>query len=404
MDLSNIGQFNTINDAITALKLGQIVIVCDDENRENEGDFIVLAEFATPEVVNFMVTHGRGLVCMPLSEEYAKRLSLLPMVEKNTDNLNTAFTVSIDHISNTTGISAYDRSVTINKVLDESSIATDFRRPGHIFPLIAKNGGVLDRMGHTEAMVDLAKLCNAKPVGVICEIMNFDGTMARVDELMQIAKQFDLKIITIKDLIHYRKMHDRLLVREAVANLPTSLGKFTIYGYSNLINQDECIAVVKGDLSKLANTSPLVRVHSECLTGDVFHSLRCDCGEQLDNALKLIEQEGLGVVIYLPQEGRGIGLINKLRAYELQEKGIDTVDANLQLGFPVDLREYFIAKQILRDLGISKIRLITGNPDKIKELENYGISITERVVMPSNPHPENTKYLETKAQKLGHFL
>jgi 3,4-dihydroxy 2-butanone 4-phosphate synthase/GTP cyclohydrolase II len=396
-------KFDSIADAISDLKNGKIIIVCDDENRENEGDFVALAEFATPDVVNFMITHGRGLLCMPVSEEYANRLNLVPMVNKNTDNLNTAFTISVDHVSNSTGISAYDRATTIAKIIDPRSQANDFRRPGHVFPLIATPMGVLGRLGHTEATVDLARLCHAKPAGIICEIMNSDGTMARVDNLFAISRQFDLKIITIKDLVHYRKHVEILIKREAVAELPTLLGKFDIYGYSNIIDNKEHVAVVKGDL-KSADKIPLVRIHSECLTGDVFHSLRCDCGEQLNKALSALEADGLGIIIYLRQEGRGIGLINKLRAYKLQQGGLDTVEANLQLGFPDDMREYPIAAQILRDLECKEVRLITNNPEKIKELESYGIIVTERVSLESTRYPENTGYLDTKIEKFGHLL
>ncbi|MBP9743605.1 MAG: bifunctional 3,4-dihydroxy-2-butanone-4-phosphate synthase/GTP cyclohydrolase II [Burkholderiales bacterium] len=396
-------KFNTINEALNDLKAGKVIIVCDDENRENEGDFVALAEFATPEIVNFMITHGRGLLCMPLSEEYAHRLALMPMVNNNTDTLKTAFTVSIDHISNGTGISAYDRATTISKVLDLNSIATDFRRPGHVFPLIAKSRGVFARAGHTEATVDLAKLCNSQPVGVICEIINVDGSMARGDDLYKVAQQFNLKRITIKDLISYRRINEKLVNREAVANLPTQLGKFKIYAYSNLLDANEHVAIVKGDLTHL-DTPPLVRIHSECLTGDVFHSYRCDCGEQLNLALAAIEQAPYGVLIYLRQEGRGIGLINKIKAYALQETGVDTVDANLQLGFAGDLRDYTIAVQILKDMGIHKIRLITNNPCKMEELAEAGIHVVERISLKTAVHPENAKYLATKVEKFGHLL
>ncbi|MDQ5920625.1 MAG: 3,4-dihydroxy 2-butanone 4-phosphate synthase / cyclohydrolase [Pseudomonadota bacterium] len=398
--------FNTITEAVEDLKAGKIIIVCDDENRENEGDFIALAEFATPEVINFMITHGRGLLCTPLSEEYAKRLSLLPMVVENTDVLNTPFTVSIDHISNSTGISAYDRAATVSKILDPNSIPSDFRRPGHTFPLVAKLGGVFARRGHTEATVDLARLCGSAPVGVLCEIMNADGTMARVKELHKIARHFNLKMITIKDLIQYRRHSEKLVTREAVVELPTDVGKFRMYGYSNLLDFREHVAIVKGDLSEInLNEVPvMVRIHSECLTGDVFHSRRCDCGEQLNVALSTIEQEGLGVIIYLRQEGRGIGLLNKLKAYELQETGIDTVDANLQLGFASDLREYVLAAKILVDLGIHKIRLITNNPTKIKELTEANIQVVERIGLKTTAHPENQRYLATKVKKFGHLL
>ena len=394
--------FDTIADAINDLKYGKVVIVCDDENRENEGDFVALAELTTPEVVNFMITHGRGLVCMPVSVEYAEKLNLTPMVNKNTDNLNTAFTISVDHITNSTGISAFDRATTITKIIDPKSVINDFRRPGHIFPLIAIKNGVLGRLGHTEATVDLAKMCNSKPAGIICEIMNTDGTMARVNDLFKIATRFGLKIITIKDLVIYRKNVEKLIRCEAVAELPTQIGKFDIYGYSNILDDKEHLAIVKGKL-KSSDKIPLVRIHSECLTGDVFHSLRCDCGEQLNNALTTIENEGVGVVIYLRQEGRGIGLINKIKAYKLQQEGLDTIEANLKLGFPDDMREYLIAAQILRDLDCTEIRLITNNPEKIKELESYGIKVSEKVVLESTRYPENTRYLDTKVEKFGHF-
>ena len=397
--------FNTITEAITDLKQGKIIIVCDDENRENEGDFVVLAEFATPDIVNFMITHGRGLLCVPLSNEYATRLNLAPMTTINTDNLGTAFTISIDHKSNSTGISADDRATTIAKVIDSNSIASDFRQPGHIFPLIAKSKGVLERPGHTEATVDLARLCNSSPAGVICEIMNADGTMARVDDLFKIAKQFNLKMITIKDLIHYRKSFDTLVTREVVADLPTTFGKFNIYGYSNIIDKKEHLAIVKGNVQSIMDTqAPLVRIHSECLTGDVFHSLRCDCGEQLQASLNAIELDGCGIIIYLRQEGRGIGLINKLRAYKLQQNGLDTVQANLELGFLDDMREYYFAAQILRDLNCTNIRLITNNPDKINELESYGITVVKRIGLESTKNTENINYLTTKIEKLGHLL
>ena len=397
--------FNNIIDAIDDLKQGKMVIVVDDEHRENEGDFVVLAEFITPVIINFMITHGRGLVCMPLSEEYATRLKLSPMVLNNTDNLGTAFTVSIDHKSNSTGISAYDRAITIEKVIDPLSKASDFRRPGHVFPLIARPNGVLDRLGHTEATVDLAKLCDSSHAGVICEIMNEDGTMARGDDLFKIAQQFGLKIITIKDLVYYRKSFDKLVTCEAVAELPTLFGRFEIYGYSNILDDKEHVAIVKGNVKSVeCMQKPLVRIHSECLTGDVFHSLRCDCGEQLENSLNQIESEGCGVVIYLRQEGRGIGLLNKLRAYKLQQDGLDTVQANLQLGFLDDMREYFFAAQILQDLQCTHIRLITNNPDKIKELESYGIVVEERVSLESTRNLENNNYLATKIEKFGHLL
>jgi 3,4-dihydroxy 2-butanone 4-phosphate synthase/GTP cyclohydrolase II len=394
--------FDTIDSALNDLKLGKIIIICDDEARENEGDFVALADFVTPELVNFMVTHGRGLLCMPITQEYATRLDLPAMAQVNTDLFNTAFTVSIDHLSNSTGISATDRATTIQKIIDENITAADFRRPGHIFPLIAKPGGVLERHGHTEAVVDLARLAGKKPAGFICEIMNADGTMARRDDLLILAKTHNLKIITIKDLIEYRKTHDVLVQREAEATLPTHLGNFNITGYTNQIDGNHHIAITKGDLS--ITKAPLVRIHSECLTGDIFHSKRCDCGEQLDMALKLIEKEQVGAVIYMRQEGRGIGLINKIKAYKLQEDGMDTAEANRALGFADDLREYFLATQILRDLGISEVRLITNSPAKIAALEQYGIKVVERIALKTTPLPENKHYLQTKSTKLGHLL
>lgn len=394
--------FDSIESAITELKQGKIIIVCDDEDRENEGDFIALAEKISPEIVNFMITHGRGLVCMPIDQKYADRLNLTPMVHKNTDHLNTAFTISIDHITNSTGISALDRATTIKKVIDEAVSINDFRRPGHIFPLTAHPGGVLKRKGHTEATIDLAKLCNAKPAGVICEIINEDGSMARRDDLLKMAKTHGLKIITIKDLIEYRKHKDNLIQREAIAKLPTRLGEFNIVGYSNLVDDREHIAIIKGQPG--SSNAPLVRIHSECLTGDVLHSLRCDCGEQLDMALSMIEKEQVGIIVYLRQEGRGIGLINKIKAYKLQETGLDTAEANQALGFASDLREYFIAAQILRDLGSTNIRLMTNSPEKINALEHYGIKVVERIPLKTTPHEENSRYLNTKITKFGHLI
>jgi 3,4-dihydroxy 2-butanone 4-phosphate synthase/GTP cyclohydrolase II len=394
--------FDTIDRALEDLKQGKVVIVCDDEKRENEGDFIALAETITPEVINFMITHGRGLVCMPIDEAYALKLDLPVMAKNNTDNFRTAFTVSIDHISNSTGISAFDRATTVRMALDDTAKASDFRRPGHIFPLIAKPGGVLKRHGHTEAMVDLAKLCGSKPAGVICEIINEDGTMARRDDLFKLAKSANLAIITVTELIEYRKAHDILITREAEARLPTKLGNFKITGYSNKLDGYEHVAITKGNLTKLK--APLVRIHSECLTGDVFHSLRCDCGEQLEMALNLIQHEKIGAVIYLRQEGRGIGLLNKLKAYELQEKGLDTVEANLKLGFADDMREYFLAAQILRDLGVEAVQLMTNNPQKVAALERYGIKVIKRVSLKTKSHAANKEYLQTKITKFGHLL
>ncbi|MBN3527682.1 bifunctional 3,4-dihydroxy-2-butanone-4-phosphate synthase/GTP cyclohydrolase II [Paenibacillus apiarius] len=400
--MNDIIHFDSIEEAIYDLMQGKIIVVVDDEDRENEGDFLALADKATPEVINFMITEGRGLVCVPITAERAEELELPPMVTHNTDNHGTAFTVSIDHVDTSTGISAHERSLTIQKMLDPAARAHDFRRPGHIFPLIAKAGGVLRRAGHTEAAVDLARMCGSSPAGVICEVIKEDGTMARLPDLMELKEKHGLKLICIKDLIHYRNEKENLVRREVEVNMPTDFGTFKAIAYTNEVDNKEHVALVKGHID---GTQPvLVRVHSECLTGDVFHSHRCDCGPQFAAALQKIEAEGTGVLLYMRQEGRGIGLINKLKAYKLQEQGLDTVDANLKLGFPPDLRDYGIGAQILKDIGVRNIRLMTNNPRKIKGLEGYGLEVVERVPIQMEENEDNTRYLHTKADKLGHLL
>jgi 3,4-dihydroxy 2-butanone 4-phosphate synthase / GTP cyclohydrolase II len=394
--------FDSIEEAISDLQAGKVIIVVDDEDRENEGDFLALAEKTTPDVINLMATRGKGLICVPIEEELARKLDLMPMVTKNTDPHGTAFTVSIDHKFSTTGISAFERSATVLSMIDPESKPSDFKRPGHIFPLVAKKGGVLRRTGHTEAAVDFAKLCHSQPAGVICEIMNDDGTMARVPQLRKIADELNMKLVTIKDLIEYRNRKDHLVKREVEIQLPTEFGEFRAIGYSNLIDDKEHVAIVKGEINPEEPT--LVRVHSECLTGDVFGSYRCDCGPQLHAALRQIEQEGSGVLLYMRQEGRGIGLLNKMRAYKLQEQGYDTVEANEQLGFKADLREYGIGAQILRDLGIKKMRLLTNNPRKIKGLKGYDLEVIDRVALQMEIRKENVNYLKTKHDKLGHLF
>lgn len=393
---------STVEKAIEALKKGQVVIVTDDEGRENEGDFIALAELATPQTINFMITHGRGLVCVPITEERAMELQLTPMVEKSTDTLETAFTISVDHISTTTGISAAERAATVNALISPTSTAGDFKRPGHIFPLIAKKGGVLRRAGHTETAVDLARLCDAYPAGVICEILKPDGTMARRPDLELLAKEFDLHMITVADLIAYRKEQEQLVTRVAEADLPTEFGDFKIIAYTNTLDGKEHIALVMGEIDPRVPT--LVRVHSECLTGDVFGSWRCDCGPQLHAALTQIAEAGQGVLVYMRQEGRGIGLINKIKAYHLQEQGLDTVEANHELGFAADLRDYGIGAQILKDVGVGQMKLLTNNPRKISGLSGHGLTVVERVPIEIDASAFNERYLNTKKSKLGHLL
>ncbi|MCQ6267071.1 bifunctional 3,4-dihydroxy-2-butanone-4-phosphate synthase/GTP cyclohydrolase II [Fictibacillus sp. WQ 8-8] len=394
--------FHSIEEAVQDLVMGKPVIVVDDEDRENEGDFVAIAEKVTPETVNFMAKYGRGLICAPIDEQLAAKLELSPMVSHNTDPHGTAFTISIDHKSTTTGISALERAVTIQKMVEEESKGADFKRPGHIFPLIAKKGGVLQRAGHTEAAVDLAILAGCKPAGMICEIMNEDGSMARVPELQEIAREHDLKFITIKDLIQYRNQKEKLVAKEVEIKLPTEYGEFTAIGFTNLIDDKEHVALVKGTIDP--DQPVLVRVHSECLTGDVFGSRRCDCGPQLHAALRQIQEADTGVLLYMRQEGRGIGLLNKMKAYKLQEEGYDTVEANEKLGFAPDLRNYGIGAQILKELGIKKMRLLTNNPRKITGLKGYDLEVVERIAIQTPSNKDNENYLKTKQTKLGHLL
>lgn len=394
--------FNTIEEALQDLRDGKIIVVVDDENRENEGDVICAAEFATLENVNFMATHAKGLICMPMSDEYIRKLDLPQMVVNNTDNHCTAFTVSIDHVDTTTGISAYERGLTARKLVEDEAKPSDFRRPGHMFPLRAKEKGVLERDGHTEATVDLMRLAGLKEVGLCCEIMKEDGMMSRLDDLLAFTKEHNLKIVSIEQLIHYRKVHDELVKVECSAKLPTDSGTFELVGFDNQLDGKEHIAIVKGDVAGKENV--LVRIHSECFTGDILGSYRCDCGSQLKKAMRTIEDKGEGIVLYLRQEGRGIGLINKIKAYKLQDSGLDTVDANLALGFGEDERDYAVAAQMLKALGVKSVVLMTNNPAKIEGLENYGMKVVKRAEIEIKPNEVNEKYLRTKFERMGHKL
>jgi len=395
--------FATIEEAIEDIRQGKMVVVVDDEDRENEGDLTIAAQFVTPDAINFMAKHARGLICLALTPDRCDELGLDLMAAKNESAFETAFTVSVEARDGvTTGISAADRAHTIQVAIDPESAPRDLVQPGHVFPLKAKPGGVLERTGQTEAAVDLARLAGLNPSGVICEIMNDDGTMARVDDLAGYCERHGLKMVTVADLIAYRRLHDKLVERVVATRLPTAFGDFEVVGYRSLVDDKHHVALVKGDVDGVADV--LVRVHSECLTGDVFHSLRCDCGEQLESALAMVENEGRGVILYLAQEGRGIGLLNKLRAYKLQEEGLDTVDANLRLGLPADLRDYGIGAQILVDLGLSSIRILTNNPKKIRGLEGYGLSVSEQIPIVHTPNPHNEAYLRAKAERMGHTL